>query len=117
MSRGPSKALGYPVFCLRNLQAGYDIDDLQADDQRHFIKRLRHLSKMEWSAVMSAPRHGAGKENISRAALRVAVPPSIDRDAVLWALRYSQRKAMVGWRKGDVFHVIWIDHNFSVYKH
>lgn len=121
MSRPPNSKkaapLGYPVFCLRHLQAGYDIDDLDKDDQHHFIKRLRHLSKMEWPAVISAPRHGVGKENISRRAIRVAMPKLIADGTVLWALRYAQRKAMVGWRDGDVFHVVWIDHNFSVYNH
>lgn len=110
-------SLGYPIFCLRNLQAGYDIEDLQADDQCHFVKRLRHLSRMEWLAVINAPRHGAGKENISRNAIRVAMPRAVTDDVTLWSLRYTQRKAMVGWRSGDVFHVVWIDHDFSVYHH
>ncbi|MUV13490.1 hypothetical protein [Noviluteimonas gilva] len=110
-------ALGYPVFCLRHLQAGYDIEDLQSEDQCLLIKRLRHLSKMEWGSVVNAPRHGAGKENIHRNSIRVAFPSAVDVDETLWALRYARRKAMVGWRRGDVFHVVWIDHDFSVYRH
>ena len=114
---GRSPSLGYPVFCLRHLQAGYDIEDLQIQDQCQFIKRLRHLSKMEWASILEAHRHGAGKENIQRNAIRVAFPRAVHDDATLWALRYAQRKAMVGWRDGDVFHVVWIDHTFSVYNH
>lgn len=105
------------MFCLRNLQNGYDVDDLQAEDQCLFLKRLRHLSKMKWLEVINAPRHGAGKEKINTNSIQVAVPRFVTDDVDLWSLRFTQRKAMVGWRSGDVFHVVWIDHNFTVYNH
>ena len=114
---GKPASLGYPVFCLRNLQAGYDVDDMQADDQCALIKRLRHLSKMEWAQVMNAPRHGAGGETIAKNSLSVAFPRGITDDVTLWALRFNGKKPMVGWRNGDVFHLLWLDHNFSVYNH
>jgi hypothetical protein len=114
---GKPASLGYPVFCLRNLQNGYDVEDMQADDQCAFIKKLRHLSRMEWAQVVTAPRHGAGKENIARHSLRVAFPQKITDDVTLWALRFCGMKAMVGWRNGDVFHLLWLDHNYTVYNH
>lgn len=109
--------LTHPVFCLRHLQPKYDVEDCEADDQRQLIKKFRTLSKMEWSAVEQAPKHGLGKETIERTSMKVALPTFITKDVKLWSIRFSGKKPMVGFRAGAVFHVVWLDHDFSVYNH
>ncbi|WP_293708612.1 hypothetical protein [Stenotrophomonas sp. UBA7606] len=114
---GKPAQLSYPVFCLRHLQTGHDIEDLLADDQAALIKRFRTLSKMEWGQIEQAPRHGLGKENIAQTSIKRALPGVVTKDVKLWALRYANNKPMVGFRNGAVFHVLWIDHSFDVYNH
>ena len=109
--------LTHPVFCFRHLQCGHDVEDCQPEDQQNLIKRLRMLSKMEWTQIEQAPRHGLGKENIAKTSINPALPTVITDDVKLWALRFSGPKPMVGFRSGPVFHVVWLDHNFSVYPH
>jgi len=113
----PSTELTWPVFCLRHLPPGYDVDDLSEDDRRHLLGRLRLLSKLEWGEIEQAPRHGLGKENINHGAIRRSLPSVVTQDIKLWALRFSGLKPMIGFRSGTVFHLLWIDHNFSVYPH
>jgi hypothetical protein len=110
-------ALGYPVFCLRHLQRGYDVTNCQRDQQAALAKKLRALSQLTWLEVMNAPRHGLGKENIARNCLRVAVPAFVTDDVTLWALRFSGLNPMVGYKRGDVFHAVWLDHDFTAYRH
>ncbi|WP_291779170.1 hypothetical protein [Luteibacter sp.] len=110
-------SLNYPVFCLRHLQNGHDLSDCEDADQRQLIAKLRHLSKMDWSQIEQAPRHGSGKENISRTSIKKEIPRIVTEDVKLWSLRFSGMKAMVGFRSGDIFHLLWLDHDFSVYGH
>jgi len=109
--------LSWPIFCLRYLQRGYDVDDLSPDDQRGLIRRLRILSQLEWSEIEQSPRHGVGKENIDQIAIRQPLPSVVTKDITLWAFRFSGKKPMVGFRSGAVFHILWMDHDFSVYQH
>jgi len=113
----PSSELTWPVFCLRHLQPGYDVDNLSKDERCHLLGRLRLLSKLEWRQIEQTHRHGMGKENIARTAIRPPLPSVVTTDIKLWSLRFSGIKPMIGFRVGAVFHLLWIDHNFSVYPH
>jgi len=109
--------LSWPVFCFRFLQPGHDVDDLLEPDRRQLLKRLRLLSQLEWKQIEQASRHGLGKENIAQNSISKPLPPVVTQDIKLWALRFSGLKPMIGFRAGGVFHLLWIDHNFSVYPH
>jgi len=102
---------------LRYLQPGHDVNDLLEHDQQQLIKQLRLLSQLEWKQIEQAPRHGVGKENIAQNSIRKSLPPIVTKDIKLWALRFSGKKPMIGFRSGTVFHIVWLDHNFSVYGH
>lgn len=116
-SGGAPPMLGYPVFCLKNLRAGHDVEDMEDDDKVALVRRLRHLSQMTWAQVTMAPRHGAGLEKIARTSIRPAIPTCVTEDISLVALRFNGMKPMVGWRSGDIFHIVWLDHSFDVYPH
>jgi len=49
--------------------------------------------------------------------MSVAIPASITDDVTIWAIRFAGMNPMVGYKRGDVFHIVWLDHNFSVYEH
>ncbi|MBI2919195.1 MAG: hypothetical protein HYY01_14565 [Chloroflexi bacterium] len=72
---------------------------------------------MTWRDINLAPRHGLGTEKIERSALRVPIPPDITDDVDFLAMRFSGRKAMVGFREQNIFHIVILDHNFTAYDH
>jgi hypothetical protein len=106
-----------PVFSLRHIASGWGVRDCERDDQAAFALTVEKLSRLTWQQLRNAPRHGAGTEKIARNALRAAIPSSITDDVDFVALRFSGRKAMVGFRSDEVFHVVWLDRAFELYRH
>ncbi len=105
-----------PVFCLRYMRRPYSVDDCDKDDKAAFASRLYLLSQMTWAQIKMADRHGAGTEKIATNSIRVGTD-HLPQDVDLLALRFSGNKPMVGYRDGVVFHIIWLDHSFTVYNH
>lgn len=116
-SGGGPPTLEHPVFCLRDLQRNYDLNDCSHDQQRALVQKFRELSRLTWIEIRSAHRHGLGAEKISHDAIIPAVPPVVTQDVTLLAFRFSGRNPMVGFRSGPVFKILWLDHNFTVYDH
>ena len=81
------------------------------------IQQIGLLSRMTWQEIYQAPRHGLGAEKIAQSAIRPALPSLLTEDIGLIALRFSGRKPMVGFRDTNVFRLLWLDHDFSVYDH
>jgi len=106
-----------PHFSLEHLQAPYAVDNCDQQHQAALAMALWKRSRMTWSEIISAPRHGLGTEMIARSSLRVPVPRGITDDVDFIALRFHGNAPMVGFRVGRVFHVVWLDHDFSVYPH
>jgi hypothetical protein len=111
--------LDYPVFCFRHLQGKYDFYACQAkhDHIIGFVNQLYNLSKLMWNEIQLAPKHGIDSEKISRDAIKPAIPQIATHDVTFLALRYHGKNPMIGFRNGTVFHILWIDHDFSVYNH
>ncbi|HET7233942.1 MAG TPA: hypothetical protein VFJ16_28280 [Longimicrobium sp.] len=102
---------------MRHLVDGWRVSDCERDDQAAFALTLERLSRLSWQEIRGAPRHGMGTEKIARDALKAPVPPGITDDVQFLALRFSGKKAMVGFRGGEVFHVVWLDPRFRLYDH
>jgi hypothetical protein len=58
-----------------------------------------------------------GYERISRNAIRGAIPSHIAKEVAFIAFRFYRKAPMVGYRDGDIFHIIWIDREFKLYAH
>ncbi|BAZ81969.1 hypothetical protein PN497_16920 [Sphaerospermopsis kisseleviana CS-549] len=78
---------------------------------------MHRLSKLTWSQIHSQGRHQLGYEKISRDAIKAPIPKFITEDVNFIAFRFSGIKAMVGYRDGAIFYVIWLDRNFTLYNH
>lgn len=109
--------LDYPVFCLKYLQKDFCLDDCQNEDKISLIDQLQKLSQLTWIEIQSSHRHGLGSEKIKQNAIRIALPPFITPDITLIALRFNGKKAMVGYRSNFVFHILYLDINFTLYSH
>ncbi|MDO7884268.1 hypothetical protein [Hymenobacter cheonanensis] len=94
------------------------IEDCDKDNQAAFIKKLTMYSRMTWDEIRVAPRHGLGAEKIKRDAINASIPSWATADVSFFlSFRYNGKKPFVGHQRDQVFHVFWIDHDFSVYDH
>lgn len=108
----------HPIFCLRYLHKNYDVESCNQDEQSALIRQMANLSKLSWDDIKLTGKRGMGSEKIKRKSIQVSIPKEVTPDVEdFLALRFSGKKAFVGFRNQFVFHIIYIDANFSVYKH
>lgn len=109
-----------PAFSFEKMQdrCGHSLNCCQDDDRLHLVKRFFMLSREPWKKIRSAPREGMGCEEIPRGSIRVGIPATVTEDVQYFhSLHYVAHKRFIGYRVGQIFYVIWIDHNFGVYNH
>jgi len=106
-----------PLFCLEYLQPEYCLSNCQKEEKAAFADALFKRSKMLWSEIIETGRHAAGCETIKRDAIRASIPTHLTEDVRFLALRFKGKAPMVGYREGRIFHILWIDRNFTLYKH
>lgn len=108
-----------PVFSFEFMArgTGYSVACCENEELSSLASRMFALSQMSWLEIMQAPRHGLGTEKISQSSMKVALPKSVTEDVTLLALRYNGKKPMVGYRDNRVFHILFMDHDFTLYKH
>jgi hypothetical protein len=108
----------HPVFCFRYIAKGYDLSICTNDESTALVKRLAALSQMTWEQIRLAHRHGMGTEKIARTSINGSMPTwaTADVDYFL-ALRFLGKAPFVGHRQGQIFHILWIDRAFTLYKH
>jgi hypothetical protein len=108
-----------PIFAFEKMQdgSGYSINCCNAEHQSAALKKMFLLSKMTWREITQAPRHGLGTEKLERGAIKAAIPVNITEDVTFLALRYHGKAPMVGYRDGRIFHLVFLDHDFTLYAH
>lgn len=106
-----------PVFSFEYLQKGWCIQDCQQEERSKMLDKLRKLSSLSWKDIRQQERHGLGTEIIDRGSLKAALPAFITEEVRLLAFRAYDLVPMVGYRSGRIFHVVWIDRAFKLYKH
>ena len=111
------KNIDYPVFCFKYLQKGYSITDLDANNKSALLEQLYKLSQLSWSNIQTTHRHGMGTEKIDQNSIKPPLPSFVTKEVTLLALRYLGKQPFVGYRFDHVFHILYIDHNFTVYPH
>lgn len=108
----------HPIFCYRYLHKDYGLDQCDPDEKRSLMERFVKLSQMTWNEIGKAHRHGLGHENIRIDQLRATCPTIITEDVKhLLAFRFQGMKPFLGHRNRFIFHVLFIDRNFTLYGH
>ena len=73
---------------------------------------------MTWQQIFSADKHGLGAEKIFRKSIKVSIPKHITEDVDYFiALRFCGKAPMVGYRIKDIFRLIWLDRDLTLYNH
>lgn len=106
-----------PTFCLRHMDVQYSITRCDVNEKASFAEALFNLSQLTWNELRSTPHRGMGCEKIERASIRRPVPLTITEDAAFLAFRFHGKKAMVGFRSNEVFHIVWLDRDYTLYDH
>jgi hypothetical protein len=108
-----------PIFCLEYIQKGYYISNCTKDEQVAFLDSLFSRRNLPWTDLKGMHRHKLGPEKIARNAIKAPIPPLIliKPDTTFLAFRFDGLKAMVGFRVGRLFYVLWLDQQFKLYRH
>lgn len=108
-----------PVFSLEKLQPGdFCFSKLNKDHKSQFAEAIYRRKSLTWNEINCADRHALGYEKIPKDQIKQAMPLFITEDEDhLLVFRYNGMHPMVGYRKKDVFYILWFDHNFKLYNH
>ncbi|WP_196757837.1 hypothetical protein [Gluconobacter potus] len=106
-----------PLFCFEHMVSGYDINECERNEKAQILSALYTRSRMSWSELRTAPRHGLGYEKIARTSINPTVPEVITEDVDIIAFRCIGLAPMIGYKDGNIFRIVWIDREFKVYDH
>lgn len=112
--------IDYPVFCFKHLQ---EVSFKGCKDWKYmndFIYRLSKLCQLSWNQILTTQKHGFGTENIPVEQIKVYLPPIISPDVknLLVFRSNGDNRPFLGFRNGNIFHVIFIEANFGdIYNH
>ncbi len=116
-SQGTSFNKERPIFSLHYLQNSHCISRCSKAEKAAFADALHRRSQLSWGELKQAPRHGLGYEAISRDSIKTPIPRAITEDVTIIAFRSNGKAPMLGYRDKAIFHIVWIDRDFTVYDH
>lgn len=104
-------------FTKMPIHSKYSIEKLDKDNLVCLIKQLRTLSQMTWADIKRSSRHKLGTEIINRNSLKEKLPADLSDDIKILAFRYNDKRPFVGYRRGKIFHILYVDHDYTLYNH
>jgi hypothetical protein len=106
-----------PCFCFQYIHPKYNAASCTDKQIVALVHTLEKLSTITWIDIEGSHRHGLGTEKIERNAIRPDIPGNIPKDATFLAIRFSGLAPMIGFRERNIFHIVFFDSRFEVYKH
>jgi len=106
-----------PLFSLEYLNGKHCLSKCEKKEKAAFADTLHRLSQIPWIEIMGAPRHGLGHEKIEQKQIKASMPKHIKDDTNIIAFRFFGKAPMVGYKKGRVFYVLWLDRDRTLYSH
>ena len=105
-----------PAFCFKELQATYDVDKCTKDEQIKLIKSIVKRKSMTWHQITLADKHGLGTESITHFSINI---PKQFTDLTFLAFRLGgdRKSTFIGYRRDQIFYIVWVDPKGKVYKH
>lgn len=115
---GRAPDLGYPLLCLRHLQPGWGFEEATAGQCQEFLKKWAKRATFKWVELVQHHRHGLGSEKIPRREIKPAIPEHLQAEDHYLVFRHEGNLPFVGFRSGDVFHVLWVEREYNdLYDH
>jgi len=113
----PIKDEGHIIFSLRHLQKNYCFSACQPEEKQALAESFFKRRDMTWLSISKEPKHGLGFEKINRKSLNVKVPSIVPEDANILSFRFKGKAPMVGYKENNLFYILWLDRDFTVYPH
>jgi len=114
------KNYDYPIFCFKHLHKDFHINNCTANEKQCFLDKIILMSQMDWQVLQCSNRHGIGCEKKNVDSLICELPYSLKSTEdvkFLLAFRFDKMKPFVGFRNKFIFHILYIDRDFTLYKH
>jgi len=106
------------IFSLERVQKKYCFSKLEKADKAFFAESLFKRKNFSISQLFREDKHGIGCEKVKKTSIKTAIPNFItDEEDYFLVFRFSGMKAMVGYRKKNIFYILWFDRDFTLYKH
>lgn len=109
-----------PLFSFHYHGKDYCIDDCKPNEKAAFSEWMYKLSQFTWDDLATQPRTGIGYEHIDRKQFKVNPPKSLTEDVekyTVFRFHNPSNGRIIGYRSGEIFHIIWIDCTSSIYNH
>jgi hypothetical protein len=106
-----------PAFCLKYLRGEYCVTKCSLQEKADLVEKMHGFGNLTWAQMKCQPRHKWGCETIPRKQIKAAIPSVITDDVTILVMRFQGTKPMVGFREREVFHIIWLDRDFTLYDH
>lgn len=112
-------SINYPIFCFHYIANNkYSLANCNRDERAACMNTMRILSQFSWQYIESNHVKGChiikDKDSIS---VTKPEPAPMSPDLPIIAFEFGKDKKMVGYRRECVFHIIWLDRDFSLYPH
>lgn len=113
------RKIDYPLFCFKYLQSRSFVDCKDGSFFSDFLKRLKDLSDLGWKQISVSHRHAYGMEKLTQEIIKPQLPGIITPDVPLFAFRaVGNNLPFVGFREGNIFHILFIETSFGdIYDH
>lgn len=96
---------------------GYSVECCDQENRAFLASKLFTIGRMTWGEINQSGRHGLGTEIIGKGQINAPLPAIVTDDVNLLAFRYNGKRPMVGYRDSRIFHVLYLDHDFTLYPH
>ncbi len=99
--------------------SAYCLSQCNKDEKAAFASQLYLLAQMTWGEIRKSSRHKLGFELIPQAGIHDPIPPRFQgsRGPQVAVFRFDGKKPMAGFIERDTFYIVWLDRDFSLYKH
>lgn len=104
-----------PLFSLTHIQAAYCLSKCTREEKAALADKMHLLCTLTWREIFNSPRHANGFESLPNTAFNHV--PEKFKDEKIIAFRFDGKKPMVGFRKREVFYILWLDRDFTLYRH
>lgn len=114
---GRAPETGYPLLCLRHLQSGWGFEDATSDQCQAFLVKWAKRASLTWTELTQHAKHGLGSEKLPKSKIKPSIPEHLETDNYL-VFRHEGNLPFMGFRSGDVFHVLWVESRYNdLYQH
>jgi hypothetical protein len=107
----------YPHFSFQYLDKDYCISRCTKEEKSALAEMFRIYGQKTWIEIILTSKNKNGMETIPQNQIKGKLPKIVTPDSELVVFRFGNNIPAVGHRTGRIFHLIWIDRNFNLYKH